>query len=78
MWIELQPLKIWNIKFEDVFRYRDAQLQMAENVCDLWNLSPNMFQCWVEDCYFWANDYTSVLIKIQNLCRPTLVDLTAL
>ena len=28
-----------------VARYRDTQLQVTENVCDFWNLNPNMYQC---------------------------------
>ena len=31
--------------FEAVSRYRDPQLQVTENLCDLRNLSPNIDQC---------------------------------
>ena len=30
---------------EVVSRYRDPQLQVTENLCFLWNLSPNIYQC---------------------------------
>ena len=33
------------IKRKVVSRYRDTQLQVAENLCDLQNLGPNIYQC---------------------------------
>ena len=45
-----EPFNLYFQSLEVVSRYRDTQLQVAENVCDLCNLSPdiskNMFQDW--------------------------------
>ena len=57
-----------------MFRYRDTQLQVTENVCDLRNLGPNIYQCFKikGKCYFYQLDirsYTSV-----NKHRMSTVD----
>ena len=33
---------------------RDTQLQVTENVCDLWNLGPDIYQCFKIEgiCHF--------------------------
>ena len=39
--------QIFNLNFQSlevVSRYRDTQLQVTENLCDLWNLGPNIYQ----------------------------------
>ena len=38
---------------EVVSRYRDTQLQVIENLCDLWNLSPNIYQCFKTEGIFY-------------------------
>ena len=43
-----QSTELFNLNsqsLEVVSRYRDTQLQVTENVCDLSNLSPNIYQC---------------------------------
>ena len=48
--------ELFNLNFQSlevVFRYRDTQLQVTENVCDLWNLSPSIYQCFkIEGIFF--------------------------
>ena len=39
---ELFNYNIYRLKA--VSRYRDTQLQVTENLCDLWNFGPNIFQ----------------------------------
>ena len=31
-------------------RYRDTQLQVTENLCDLWNLGPNIYRWYINIC----------------------------
>ena len=41
---------------EVVSRYRDTQLQVGENVSDLWNLSLNIYQCFkIEGIFYYKN-----------------------
>ena len=50
-------------------RYRDTQLQVTENLCYLWNLCPNIYQCFkIEGVYYfylknWLSGVIQVLIK---------------
>ena len=47
-YINLQSTELFNFNFQSlkvVSRKRDPQLQVTENMCDLWNLSPNTYQC---------------------------------
>ena len=49
-WHYINPYntELLNLNFhslEVVSRYRDPQVQVTENLCYLWNLSPNKYQC---------------------------------
>ena len=40
------PLELFNFQSPEVVsRYCDTQLQVTENLCYLWNLTPNIYQC---------------------------------
>ena len=43
-----RALSYFNLIFQSlevVSRYRDTQLQVTENVCDLWNVYPDIYHC---------------------------------
>ena len=52
--------ELFNLNFQSlvvVSRYRDTQLQVTENVCDLWNSSPNIFSVSRLKAYFSFNTW---------------------
>ena len=59
--LNFHPLKV-------VSRYRDPQLQVAENLCYLRNLSPNIYQCFkIRRIFNFYQLVIQVLIKTQNV-----------
>ena len=48
---ELRNLNFQSL--EVVFRYRDPQLQVTENLCYLRNLNPNIYQCFKIESIFY-------------------------
>ena len=63
--------EIRNLNFQSlavVSRYRDPQLQVTENLCYLWNLSPNIYQCFkIESIFNFKQPVIQVLTKTQNV-----------
>ena len=52
----------------DSFIYRDPQLQMTENLCDLWNLSTNIYECFKSESIFYFEQLViEVVVKTQNV-----------
>ena len=59
---------------EIVSRNRDTQLQVNENVCYLWNLSPNIYQSFkIEGIFYCEQSYNIVLTKTQCLLQSMSV-----
>ena len=58
-------------------RYRDPQLQVTENSCNLWNWSPNIYQCFKIEGIFYceqlvirgANKNTECLLQSTSVLR---------
>ena len=49
-------------------RYRDPQLQVTENLCDLQILSPNIYHCFkIESIIYFQQMVIQVLVKTQNV-----------
>ena len=69
--LSLRALELFNLNFQSlkfVSRYRETQLQVAENLCDLWNLSPDRYQCFkIEGIFYFQQLVIQVLIKTQNV-----------
>ena len=54
--LTLKSTELRNLNFqplEVVSRYRDPQLQVTENLCDLRNLGANIYQCFKIESIFY-------------------------
>ena len=63
-----ESTEIFNLNFQSlqvVSRcYRDPQKQGTENVCDLRNLGPNIYQCFkIENIFYFQQLVIQVLVK---------------
>ena len=60
-------------------RYRDPQLQVTENLCDLRNLSPNIYQCFkIEGLFIFNNWLSGVIQFVIKQIMSTVVDICVL
>ena len=61
---------LFNLNFQSpevVSRNRDPKLQVTEYLCYLWNLGPNIYQCFkIESTFYFEQLVIQVPIKTQN------------
>ena len=56
------------LTLEVVSRYRNPQLQAIENLCDLQNLSPNIYHCLkIKSIIYFQQMVIRELVKTQNV-----------
>ena len=62
---------MFNLNFQSlevVSRYRDPQLQVTENLCDLRNLGPNIYDCFKIESIFYFEQLVIEVVEKNTKC----------